>query len=178
MNFLISILLLSASVQAQMEAPVFGGTGCVGSKSLSKVVDAKDMYQIGLQVAIAKMNSPALTRNTCTFRMPIKLKSNEKVILSNVHHHVKLSAGKTAKAKSQLEFFIAGQKMTPLIAEVQGVNTTNRITRTLQSSERSESECGKDVIIAGNLSGLVQGGGRGTVATQPVYFGLEIVNCN
>lgn len=178
MKLIIGILILSASVQAQMETPVFGGTGCAGSKTLTKIVDAKDMFQIGLQVAVAKMNAPAFTRSTCMFRIPVKLKSNEKVILSNVHHDVKLTASKGVKAKSQLELFIAGQKMNPLIAEVRGVNNTNRITKTLQSTERSESECGKDVIIAGNLSGLVQGSGRGTVATLPVYFDLEIVNCN
>ncbi len=174
---LFSLVVSIAEIgNAQIGKFIFSGQGCSGNKSF--VSDKLDHYVVGLQVKVAKMIAPSISRKSCAFRLPVKLGPNEKLTLSDVQHDVKLSAGRGVHIKSNLEVFIVGQKSQPLSAQASGVNETVEISETVKSSGLvSESGCGADVIVAGNLSASVVGAGRGTASTSPVTATLKIVNC-
>lgn len=179
MKLILFIFLVFAGTkgQTQIGQPVFSGLGCSGNKAF--VSDKLDHYIIGLQVAVAKMIAPSISRKSCAFRLPVKLKANEKLIISDVQHDVKLSAGPGVQIKSNLDFFIVGQKSQPLTAQASGNNETVDVSETVKSTgPATASTCGKDMIIAGNVSVSVVGTGRGTATTSPVAATLKISSCN
>lgn len=164
-------------VQAQIGQPVFSGQGCSGSKTF--VSDKLNHYVIGVHVAVAKMIAPTISRKSCAFRLPVKLKANEKLIIADVQHDVKLSAGRGVHIKSNLDFFLVGQKSQSLSAQAKGVVDSVEVSESVKSTGPAiESVCGNDAIIAGNVSVSIAGAGRGTASTSPIAATLKISSCN
>ncbi len=174
-SVLLLLLFYSRTAQAQAGSPVFSGS-CSGEKIT--VLEPTNRYKIELQLALAKMNSPTVSRKSCAFRMPIKLKEKEKVVVTEVEQDVQLIAGPGVESKSSFEIFIAGQKAVPMQLNLKGLETTKKLSRKLKSDGVvTESGCGNDVILSGNLAASVVGSGKGTVKMYPVILTMEIVGC-
>lgn len=177
MRFILLLVFCSGIAQAQMGVPVFSGS-CSGTQSVILVPDSTNRYKIELQLALAKMNAPTVSRKFCAFRMPIKLKEKEKLVVTQVEQNVQLTAGPGVETKSKLEIFLVGQKSAPLQLNLTATDSAKRVGQTLKSEGVvAESGCGKEVIIAGNLAASVVGSSKGTVRTFPVLVTMEIVSC-
>ena len=160
-----------------MGAPTFSEK-CNGSKTVSPISGNPNHYSLGMQLDLAKMNSPAFKRTSCTFRMPVKLNEKQKLVITNIEHDVQLSAGQGVESKSSLEIFLAGQKSTPLQLQIKGIDSTQRVAKKLKTDGIvSESLCGQEIIVAGNLTASIVGSGKGSASTSPVLLTMEIVNC-
>ncbi len=160
-----------------MGVPVFNGN-CSGSRAINPISGNPDRYSLGLQLDLAKMDSSAFSRKSCTFRMPIKLSKKQKLVIKNIEQDIKLRASQSVESKSSLEIFLAGSKSTPLIATVSGAESTELVSKKLTSDGIAlESDCGQEIIVSGNLSVSVLGSGKGSVSTSPVLMTMEIVSC-
>lgn len=179
MRFVLLLLLTySGLTQAKVGNPVFSDNCSGGKVTVLEPINGKGRYKLESQLSLAKMNLPVVSRKSCGFRMPIKLKEKEKLVVSEVEQDVRLTAGPGVESKSNLEIFIAGQKSVPLQLNLKGLDRTKQLSQKLKSEGVvAESSCGNDVILAGNFAASVIGSGKGTVRMFPVFVTMEIVSC-
>lgn len=177
MRFILLLAIYSGTAYAQLGVPVFSGS-CAGSQAVTLVPDSTNRYKVGLQLALAKMNASVVARKSCAFRMPVKLKEKEKLVVTQVEQDVKLTAGPGVETKTNLEIFLSGQKSVPLQLSLKAIDSVKHLGQTLKSEGIvTESGCGNEVIVAGNLAASVVGSNKGTVRTFPVLVTIEIVSC-
>lgn len=150
-----------------------------GAKQIKPVPEQPDRYEIPIQMKVEKKVAFALERKACQFRLPVKLERSEKIRISNYSYNLRVDAEKGSKIKSSLEVFLASKRGKPLITEIKALDKNEQMTKAVSFSEIvDESECGSDVIVAGNLSVVTMGIAKASVATDPLYITLQIVKCN
>jgi len=113
-------------------------------------------------------------------RLPITLKANEKVQLINLSQVVRVVAYKGAEVKTSLNVSFAGTNSAPLTYEARVTDEDGTIIENLKADGFiAESLCGKDAMLSGNLSLLVNGSSaQAFVSTGTALLTLKIVDCN
>ncbi|MBC7419998.1 MAG: hypothetical protein H7328_04655 [Bdellovibrio sp.] len=178
---LLSTVVVTSVFAAEIGGLQIAGNGCtvpVGGHELISVVGQNDRFGIPMQVAISKNIAPLLERKVCTFALPVALAKNEKLQILDVSQYTRLSAGKGANVTSSLTVNLVGQAGQALVSSATGTVKTVKVSNYVRADGIiSESECGKDVIIRGNVNALAQGNARGTAFTYPLFLTLQVIAC-
>lgn len=143
------------------------GNGCYGDMQITPISGIEDRYELPIKVKLNKKAGSAFTRKTCNIRLPISLKSNEKLQVSDVSQAVQING---RDIKSTLNISVTGQKTKPLVATSSQMIKADGIL--------VESKCGRDAMLTGNLNVLAFGAGDGSATTEAVQVTLKIVRCD
>ena len=112
--------------------------------------------------------------------MPITVAANEKVQLVNLSQVVRVVASKGAQIKTNLNMGFVG-KNAPTLSFDKNISEDDfsNIENLKADGILTESVCGKDTILAGNLSLIVNGSAaQAFVSTGSALLSLKVVRCN
>jgi hypothetical protein len=117
---------------------------------------------------------------TYNLRSPIKLAPNQKVQLVNLSQVVRIVTYKGAEVKTNLSFGFVGKSSQPLAFEMKASEDDTSTVEILKADGvLAESECGRDAILTGNLSGMFNGiGTRAFLSTGTALVTLKVLSCN
>lgn len=166
LNLILLSILANSSPVTEGKISV-AGNGCYGDMQITPVSGTEDRYELPIKVKLNKKAGSAFTRKTCNMRLPIFLKSNEKLQVSDVSQAVQING---RDIKSTLNISIVGQKTKPL------VTTTSQVLKA--SGILVESKCGRDAMLVANLNVLAYGALEGAATTEAVQVTLKIVKCD
>ncbi|MCC2678062.1 MAG: hypothetical protein K0R29_638 [Pseudobdellovibrio sp.] len=178
--FTLSVLFVLPAFSMQLGDLVIGGNGCFGSSKLIPVSNSDGRYALPIRAKINKKAGAAFERKTCNLRLPVSLNPNEKLQLINLSQVVRLVAYKGAEVKTSLSMGIVGSSSTPLNFDIKVTDEDSSVIENLKADGViAESACGKNAMITGNLSLLVNGSSaQAFVSTGTALVTLKVVNCN
>jgi len=179
--FILGLMIVLPSYSMQLGDMVLGGNGCFGSAKLIQVgASADGRYALPIRAKINKKAGAAFERKTCNLRLPVSLSPNEKLQLVNLSQVVRLVAYKGAEVRTSLSMGVVGSSTIPLNYEVKVTEEDSSIIENLKADGVvAESACGKNAMITGNLSLLVNGSSaQAFVSTGTALVTLKVVNCN
>lgn len=156
------------------------GNGCFGSAQVVTVNADENRIAFPLRVRVNKKSETSFDRKTCNLRLPIKLGPNQKVQLVNLSQVVRVVAYKGAEVKTNLSMGFVGKSTSPLAFEMKASeDDTSSVEIMKADGVLAESECGRDTILTGNLSGLVNGNGtQAFLSTGTALVTLKVISCN
>lgn len=143
------------------------GNGCYGDQKMVPVDGEKNRFELPVKVVLDKKSKTPFERKTCNMRLPIKLRKNQKLQISDISQIVHMD-GKGIK--STLTVAVVGKKAQPLVA------TTSKTI--MAEGIHLESNCERDVILTGDLNVVANGSEIVSAKTEPVFVTLKIVKCN
>lgn len=179
---ILSVSLFSVSSYASLQLGDLktAGNGCFGSAQVVTVNAEENRIAFPIRVRVNKKSETSFDRKTCNLRLPIKLGPNQKVQLLNLSQVVRVVAYKGAEVKTNLSFSFVGKSSQPLAFEMKATeDDTSSVEVMKADGVLAESECGRDAILTGNLSGLVNGSGtQAFVSTGTALVTLKVISCN
>lgn len=143
------------------------GNGCYGEQKLLPVDGERNHFELPVKVTLDKKSKTPFERKTCNMRLPIKLRKNQKLQISDVSQIVHMD-GKGIK--STLTVAVVGKKAKPLITTTSKTVTGEGVLL--------ESDCERDVILTADLNVVASGSEIVSAKTEPVFVTLKIVKCN
>ena len=143
------------------------GNGCYGDQKMVPAIGEKNRFELPVKVILDKKSKMPFERKTCNMRLPIKLRKNQKLQISDISQIVHMDGKGT---KSTLTVAVVGKKAQPLIA-----TTSKTVTG---AGVLLESDCERDVILTGDLNVVANGSEIVSVKTESVFVTLKIVKCN
>lgn len=164
-------LVLFASVASS--SPLTDGTlslsgnGCYGDPKMVPVIGEKNRFELPVKITFDKKSKTPFERKTCNMRLPIKLKKNMKLQISDVSQIVHMDG---RGIKSTLSVSVVGKKSKPLIATTSKTLTAEGLL--------VESDCERDVILTADLNVVASGSEIVSAKTEPAQVTLKIVKCN
>lgn len=167
---LISMVLFAAVASS---SPLTDGTismsgnGCYGEQKMLPVDGEKNRFELPIKVVLDKKSKTPFERKTCNMRLPVKLRKNQKLQISDVSQIVHID-GKGIK--SVLSVAVVGKKTKPLIATISKTVTSDGLLL--------ESDCERDVMLTADLNVTATGAEIVSAKTEPVVVTLKIVKCN
>ncbi len=142
------------------------GNGCYGDMKIVSVAGEKNRYELPIKIILDKKSKTPFERKTCNMRLPLSFKSNRKIQVSDISQTVNIDG---AGVKSTLNISVVGKKSKTL---------STSTSKTLVSEGLVvESECGKDLILTGDLNVVAAGSEIVSAKTEPVQITLKIINC-
>lgn len=176
----ISLFSLSSYASLQLGDLKTAGNGCFGSAQIVTVNAEENRIAFPIRVRVNKKSETSFERKTCNLRLPIKLGPNQKMQLVNLSQVVRVVSYKGAEVKTNLSFGFVGKSSQPLTFEMKATeDDTSTVEIMKADGVIAESECGRDTILTGNLSGLVNGSGtQAFVSTGTALVTLKVLNCN
>lgn len=180
LSLVLTVFICLPAFSMQLGDIVLGGNGCFGSSKIIAVNSAEGRYALPIRAKVNKKAGTGFDRKTCNLRIPVTLNANEKLQLVNLSQVVRLVAYKGAEVKTSLSMGVAGQSGAPLNYNVKITDEDSSIIENLKADGVvAESTCGKDAMITGNLSLLVNGSSaQAFVSTGTALVTLKVVNCN
>lgn len=167
---LIGLVLLAAVASA---SPLtdgiisISGNGCYGEQKMLPVDGEKNRFELPIKVTLDKKSKTPFERKTCNMRLPIKLRKNQKLQISDVSQIVHMDG---RGMRSNLTISVVGKKGKPLIATTSTTLTSQGIL--------AESDCDRDVILTADLNVVANGSEIVSAKTEHVFVTLKIVKCN
>ncbi len=143
------------------------GNGCYGDQKMVPVIGEKNRFELSIKVVLDKKSKTPFERKTCNMRLPIKLRKNQKLQISDISQIVHMDG---RGLRSTLTLSVVGKKTKPLIA---ATSTTLNSPGILV-----ESDCNRDVILTADLNVTANGPDIVSAKTEPVFLTLKIVKCN
>ena len=182
-NFiLISVLFFSVLSNASIKLGDLktAGNGCFGPTQIVTVNAEENRIAFPVRVRVNKKAETSFDRKTCNLRLPLKLGPNQKVQLLNLSQVVRVVAYKGAEVKTNLSFSFVGKSSQPVTYEMKSTeDDTSSVEIMKADGVLAESDCGRDAILTGNLSGLINGNGtQAFLSTGAALITLKVVNCN
>ena len=164
----------------QLGALTLAGNGCFGSSNVITISGDEGRYAFPIRAKLNKKSDTSFDRKTCNLRLPIAVAPNEKVQLIDLSQVVRVVAYKGAQVKTNLNMGFAGKTTPPLSYNLDVSDDEISTAEILKSpGVLVESECGKDAMLTGNLSLLVNGtGAQAFVSTGTALLTLKVVSCN
>jgi hypothetical protein len=174
------ILISSASFSMELGNLMISGSGCFGSSRLIAVNKEEGRYALPIRAKVNKAAGSDFDRKSCNLRLPVSLGNNEKVQIVNLSQVIRVVANRGTEIKSDLNISFAGKAGRPLSFETLVVNDDTSVIENLKSDGVvAESNCGKDAMLTGNLSMLVNGNSaQAFVSTGTALLTLKVVSCN
>lgn len=168
MNFLnLALISLVVNSSPLTKGPVsVAGNGCYGDMKIVPVDGEKNRYELPVQITLDKKSKTPFERKTCNLRLPIALKKNQKLQISDISQIVHMDG---RGIKSSLSVSVVGKKVKPLVATESKTVTAEGII--------AESDCEKDVMLTADLNVVASGSEIVSVKTEPVQATLKIVKC-
>lgn len=129
---------------------------------------------IPLQISANKLNNKNLERKKCNVRLPIKVKRNEQLKISNIDQEIETILSPNSKASINLDVSAVGHK------------TEINIKKESKKSEKFDlkddknmiqSLCGQEIMLTVNSSIVVEGSGSGQVHSQTAQIEIESQSC-
>lgn len=156
------------------------GNGCFGSGRLVQVNAEEGRYALPIRAKINKMPGILFERRACNLRLPVRMKPTEKLQLVNLSQVVRVVGYQGAEVKTSLSLGIAGQSGSPVSYALKITEKDSSVIENLKADGViAESICGKDVMLTGNLSLLINGSSaQAFVSTGTALVSLKVVNCN
>ena len=169
MNFLALVLFsIVANASSLIEGPIsVSGNGCYGDLHIVPVSGEKNRFELPIKVNLDKKSKTPFERKICNMRLPISLKANRKLQISDISQVVRIDG---RGIKSTLSISVAGKKGKPL--------TTTGSKTVVAEGLVVESDCGHDVILTVDLNVVASGNEIVSANTELVQVTLKIVNCN
>ena len=143
------------------------GNGCYGDQKMVPVIGEKNRFELPVKVILDKKSKTPFERKTCNMRLPIKLRKNQKLQISDISQIVHMDG---RGLRSTLTLSVVGKKSKPLIAAT--ATTLNSLGIVV------ESNCDRDVILTADLNVTANGPDIVSAKTEPVLVTLKIVKCN
>jgi len=178
--FLFLVLFSASSFSMELGDMIISGNGCFGSSKPVAVNKEEGRYALPIRAKVNKVAAAAFDRKSCNIRLPISLNTNERVQIINLSQVIRIIANRGTEVKSSLNVGLAGKANEPLTYETLVVNDDTSLIENLKADGIvAESGCGKDTMLTGNLSLIVNGNGaQAFVSTGTALLTLKIVNCN
>lgn len=173
------VLVSSSAFSMQLGKMTLAGNGCFGSTKLVAINPEEGRYAFPLRAKVNKKSGVSFERKTCNIRLPITLAPNEKVQLVNLSQVVRVAAYKGAEIKTSLSMGLVGRTAVPLNFELKATDDDTSVEIVRADGVIAESECGKDAMLTGNLSLIVNGtNAQAFVSTGTALLSLKVVSCN
>lgn len=175
-----AVLLVTQAQALELGAVETAGNACetpVGIHELTAVAPGRFVIPTGLYVK--KEEDKRVARGSCTFAMTLKASPGKKVVVSNSHQLASVRAYPTqTKARVDLEIFKAGSQGVKQTIEVEALEQTAKINKSLGQEEALlETDCGGSAILRGNLAATIMGAGKARVFTRDLYLDIVEVEC-
>ena len=167
---LIGLVLIAAGANSSPltdGAISISGNGCYGEQKMLPVDGEKNRFELPIKITLDKKSKTPFERKTCNMRLPVKLRKNQKLQISDISQIVHMD-GKGIR--STLTVSVVGKKANPLIA------TTSKTVN--GEGLLVESECDRDVILTGDLNVTSNGSEIVSAKTESVFVTLKVVKCN
>jgi|GEM_PF-1814675 len=149
-----------------------------GSHELAAVQGSQHRFVIPLGVYLSKKEAVTLARGACAFALPIKARPGMKVVVANSSQLISLRAYPSSKVKMDLELFKAGSVGEKQVRTIESAEKAVRSAEFLRHPEvLVESECGKEMILRGQLTATLLGSGAGRVFTRNLELDMIEVPC-
>ena len=169
MNIISLVLLAVVANASPLTSGIItvSGNGCYGDQKMVPVIGKKNRFELPVKVVLDKKSKTPFERKTCNMRLPIKLRKNQKLQISDVSQIVHMD-GKGIK--STLTVSVVGKKSKPLVATTSKTLMTEGIL--------AESDCERDVILTADLNVVANGSDIVSAKTEAAFVTLKIVKCN
>ena len=182
MKSILVFILSVFSVQAfsmELGTVSVAGTGCFGSTKLVPMKIEEGRYALPLRVRANKAADAAFDRKACSLRIPISVGPNEKLQLVNASQVVRVVGYKGSEIKTSLNLGFVGKASTPMNYQVSAAEDDISSVEVVKYAQvLSESDCGKNVMLSGNLNALINGNAPAFVSTGAAIVTLKVVSCS
>ena len=185
MGFRISVglilFLIGLPSQAALQTgeALFSGGGCGAAKSLKmRQQDANYVLQIPIHLTLKKEKKSSLLRKTCNFRLSLKPRANEKIVLREYAQSVEAQVSRLAELQYTVNTTFVGQKTESLELQIKAISQDIRRQEELKSRSLSlESKCGQPLMLAVNSSAFTKSAGEVSLKSADLKVSLRVVSC-
>lgn len=182
MNVATTLLLLAFTATAnafELGKLALAGTGCFGGSKVVAVEGENSRYALPIRVRLNKKSDTSFDRKTCNMRLPVSLSANEKLQILNLSQTIRVIASKDTEVKSTLNLSLLGKKSIPLIYTFKATEDSVSVVENLKSEGLlTESGCGGDAMITGDLNILATGNAKALASTGTALVTLKVLTCN
>lgn len=168
------------SLAAQIGSVETAGNACEirpGSHEVRQLEDGRVIIPTGLYVK--KDEDQRIARGSCTFALTLKADAGKKLVVSNSQQLLSLRAyPRETRVKADLEIFKAGQTGARQTAEIQSLESTEKLTQYLgQRDVILETACGGSEILRGNLAATLVGQGKARAFAKNLTLEIREESC-
>lgn len=178
------LALLASAARAQEVIELgelkLGGTACLlpTGQEIPVSIDFDELV-IPAVMAVKKDATQSLVRGTCSFALPLKLKSSHRLVLAAAKGSGTVNLAKGAQSQIRLEVFASGSKGEVLQSTELAEHKKLKKRISLESKQSVlVLGCGEAGILRGNASILVRGqSGRSTANIDQIRLMATLEEC-
>lgn len=176
--FILNLLFVYKATAFSLGEVLINGHGCeskdkpVELETLSATPGAESKrFEFPVQISLDKRKSQLSERKACTIRLPLKVQSDERLIIKNVRQEVGFNLDTKSGANITLE-------VSDIDLSFDFVSGSTQKDATLTSGTQSvTTRCGSDFMLGLNSSVRGTGLGEGKIFTKSVKMEISSEKC-